>query len=164
VPLRRLSLSGALLLLCLSLFACAGKVPAPAVALAVDGPRLALAGEYEGLRLTGSMDRTCMAGYGSMHLEAVDSGASFVCTAKIDNPPTQKGRVRGVLHCTGERELLFSLRNIGPDQGVGVGRESPEGNLLILFYHPSLDEAARRFPAVKADILAARAGVNRADE
>lgn len=164
--MRRLNLPGALLLLCFSLFACAGKAPAPAspaVALAVDGPRLALAGEYEGLSLTGSMDRTCMAGYGSMHLEAVDSGATFVCTAAIDTPPTQKGRVRGVLRCTDGRELLFSLRNIGPDQGVGVGRESPEGSLLILFYHASADEAARRFPAVKADILAARAGVSRAD-
>ena len=154
---RVLKLSAGLLLY-FSLFACAGKEPAraPAVALAMDGPRLALVGEYEGLSLTGSMDRTCMAGYGSMQLEA--SGAVFVCTAEIDSPPTQKGRVRGVLHCTGGRALLFSLRNIGPDQGVGVGRESPEGDLLVLFYHASPDEAARRFPAVKADILAARAG------
>jgi hypothetical protein len=159
-PMRRLSLPGTLLLLCLNLFACAGKepAPAPAVALAVDGPRLALFGEYANMFFTGSMDRTCMAGYGSMRLEAVDSGAAFVCTAEIDSPPTRKGRVRGVLHCTGGRELLFSLRNIGPDQGVGVGRESPEGDLLVLFYHASPDEAARRFPAVKADILAARAG------
>jgi hypothetical protein len=100
-----------------------------------------------------------MVGSGSMHFETVDSGAPFVCTAKIDNPTTQKGRVRGMLRCTGERELLFSLRNIGPDQGVGVGRESPEGGLLIFFYHASPDEAARRFPGIKADILAAaRAG------
>jgi hypothetical protein len=101
------------------------------------------------------MDRTCMAGHGFMQLEAVDSGAAFACTAEIDSPPTQKGRVRGVLRCTDGRELFFSLRNLGPDQGVGVGRENPEGDLLILFYHASPDEAARRFPAVKADILAA---------
>ena len=148
-----------LLLLCFSLFACAGKESSPAsvrepsVALAVDGPRLALAGEYEGLSFTGSMDRTCMAGYGSMQLE--DSGAAFVCTAEIDSPPTSKGRVRGVLRCTDGRELFFSLRNLGPDQGVGVGRENPGGALLILFYHASAEEAARRFPAVKAEILAA---------
>jgi len=128
----------------------------PTAALAVDGPRLAVFGEYQGLPLTGSMDRAGMAGYGSMRLEAVtDSGAAFVCTADIDSPPTQKGRVRGILRCTGDRELLFTLRNIGPDQGVGIGRESSGGDLLILFYHASPDEAARRFPAVKADILAA---------
>jgi hypothetical protein len=159
--MRGLNLPGALLLLCLGLCACAGKEPVaspPSVALAVDGPRLALLGEYAGMSLAGSMDRTCMVGYGSMHLEAVDSGATFVCTAKIDNPPTQRGRVRGVLRCTDGRELFFTLRNIGPDQGVGIGRESPEEGLLILFYHVSSDEAARRFPGVKADILAARAG------
>jgi len=165
MPLRCLTLS-ALLLLCVSLFACAGKEsvqvstqmigPAPAVALAVDGPRLAVFGEYEGLSLTGSMDRTCMAGYGSMRLEAAKhTGVAFVCTADINSPPTQKGRVRGVLHCTDNRELLVSLRNIGPDQGVGVGRERPGGDLLILFYHVSPEEAERRFPAVKSDILAA---------
>ena len=157
--MRRLSLSGTALLLSFSLFACAGKAPdaPPSVALAMDGPSLALFGEYAGMPVAGSMDRGCMAGRGSMRIEAVDSGANFVCIAALDHPPTHKGRVRGVLRCADGKELLFSLRNIGPDQGVGVGRENPEGDLLILFYHASPDEAARRFPAVKADILAARA-------
>ena len=145
-------------MVCLILGACAKNAPAPppAVALAVDGPRLALAGEYAGMALTGSMDRTCMAGYGSIRLEAAGTGPDFVCEAQLDDPPTEKGRVRGVLRCTGDRQVLFSLRNIGPDQGVGVGRESPEGDLLIIFYHASADEAARRFPEVKDDILTAR--------
>jgi hypothetical protein len=81
---------------------------------------------------------------------------AFVCRAKVDHPPTEKGRIRGVLHCTGERKMLVTLRNIGPDQGVGIGKESENGDLMILFYHAALDEAWRRFPAVKADILAAR--------
>ena len=161
-PERKRAPAIALLLLCLGLFACAGKelpsAPAQAAApapLVMDGPRLAVAGEYGGIFLSGSMDRAGMAGYGSMLLEAL--GGEFSCAAEIDSPPTSKGRVRGVLRCTDGRELFFSLRNIGPDQGVGVGRESLGGDLLILFYHPSPDEAARRLPAVQADILAARA-------
>ena len=146
------------LMLCMGLAACAKNAPAPvpAVALAVDGPQLALAGEYAGMALRGNMDRTCMAGYGSIRLEAAGEGPDFVCEAQLDDPPTEKGRVRGVLRCTGERQMLFSLRNIGPDQGVGVGRENPEGDLMIVFYHASAEEAARRFPEVKADILTAR--------
>lgn len=159
MPIALARLPGMVLLLCCLLAGCAGNRPAPVpvVALAVDGPPLALAGEYAGMTLGGSMDRTCMAGYGVIRLEAENSGTVFACEAKLDEPPTEKGRVRGLLQCTGGRRLLFSLRNIGPDQGVGVGRESPEGDLLILFYHASSDEAARRFPAIKADILEARA-------
>jgi hypothetical protein len=259
-----------------ALFASERQRPA-AVALATEGPPLALVGEYEGMRLEGFMDRNCMAGYGSIALrslgaaspdlavnlpslpnasedrpqrigkvpprskkkperkfppalsletyqqrgaqEAAQAAASdaparnaaadaskasraqtdlsaglvldayqteepaprsprpvapsarsaasapslplgqdgaFVCRAKVDHPPTEKGRIRGVLHCTGERKMLVTLRNIGPDQGVGIGKENENGDLMILFYHAALDEAWRRFPAVKADILAAR--------
>jgi len=159
MPARGLKLF-TILLLCGSLCACAGKEPAPAavssVALAIDGPKLALFGEYEGLSFTGSMDRTSMVGFGSLRFEA----GGFVCAADIDSPPTPKGRVRGLLRCTDGKELVFTLRNIGPDQGVGIGRESPEGNMLILFYHASPDEAARRFPSVKSDILTAVGGGN----
>lgn len=160
LPILRLARPIFLAALCLALSGCAasGPGPAPAVALAVDGPPLALAGEYAGMPLRGSMDRTCMTGYGSLRLEAESGGPEFICEARIDEPPTEKGRVRGVMLCTGERRLVFSLRNIGPDQGVGVGREAPRGDLLILFYHASPDEAVRRFPAVKDDILAAGAG------
>jgi hypothetical protein len=54
--------------------------------------------------------------------------------------------------------MLFSLRNIGPDQGVGIARESEDGELLVLFYHASAEEAERRFPSVKNDIERARSG------
>jgi hypothetical protein len=268
------------LLLLLPLCGCARfaqEGPRPAsVALATEGPPLALVGEYEGRRLEGFMDRNCMAGYGNIALRSIGTaspdlavnlprlsnahdgeaapagkasgrsknktakrafpaalaldayhqhaapgpaqadaapsgaatpqgrkpadermdpsaglvlgayeaeerapaapppaaravgaarptpsqpiglGGAFVCRATMDHPPTEKGRIRGVLHCTGDRKMLVTLRNIGPDQGVGIGREDEYGDLMILFYHASLDEAWRRFPAVKADIVAAR--------
>lgn len=155
-PLTRL----ALFAFCLLCAACAGQsaVRTPAVSLATDGPPLAIVGEYDGMALVGSMDRTGMTGYGGMILSAANADREFVCEAKIDDPPTEKGRVRGLLHCTGERQVLFTLRNIGPDQGVGVGRESEDGALLILFYHSSAEEAQRRFPSVKEDIDRARSG------
>jgi hypothetical protein len=81
---------------------------------------------------------------------------SFSCEASIDQPPTEKGRIRGVLYCSDNRTMLISLRNLGPDQGVGIGKESQGGELMVLFYHAGLEEARRRFPAVKADIVAAR--------
>lgn len=136
---------------------CAGRdaqQPA-AVALAVDGPPLALYGEYSGMRFAGSMDRACMAGYGALSFE--DEAGVFSCEAALDDLPTEKGRVRGLLRCTGERKLLFSLRNIGPDQGVGIARETEEGDLMVFFYHASAEEAKRRYPSVKDDIERARA-------
>lgn len=250
----------------------------PATALVTDGPSLALVGEYAGMRLEGYMDRTCMAGFGTLGLRAVsqyrrgdmavavpslpdpqagpapaaapaqkaeqhrlalagyparqpshkagqagtqlspsptarastgprDSGlqlasypqdqpslsvetrvpeemghellpgspllrtqssnaaefessvpvaVEFVCEAKVDAPPTDKARIRGVLQCTGGRNLLFSLRNTGPDQGVGIGKETEDGSLMVLFYHASMAEAHRRFPSVREDILLAQ--------
>lgn len=142
----------------LALPACADRAalrPA-SVALAVDGPPLALYGEYAGMRLTGTLDRTCMAGYGNLSL-AAEEGA-FSCKAELNDPPTEKGRVRGLLRCDGGRNLFFSLRNIGPDQGVGIARETEEGDLMVFFYHASATEAKRRYPSVKEDISQVRAG------
>ena len=145
---------------CLGVFACAAEqAPLPGVALAVDGPSLGIAGEYAGMELRGSMDRTCMAGYGHISLHALDPEQEFVCEADVDDPPTDRARVRGMLRCTGERTLLFSLRNIGPDQGVGIARESEEGGLMVLFYHAAEEEAVRRLPGVKEDIARAMAGI-----
>jgi hypothetical protein len=137
---------------------CGGKQPAPIVALALDGPPLALVGEYAGMYLEGSLDRGVMAGKGRLFLGAVDeAGQSFECEASFNSMPTEKGRVRGFLLCGRGRKLPASLRNVGPDQGVGIARERDKGDLMIFFYHASLDEARRRFPSVKADIEQARA-------
>lgn len=165
---------------------CAGRKGdgAPAVPLAVDGPPLAVYGEYGGMLLEGTLDRAGMAGYGVLELRraaparqevspAVLAGASpqapdsavskdmaeapFLCRAAIREAPTEKGRVRGLLACTGGRRLPFSLRNLGPDQGVGIAKEAAGDDLMIFFYHPSKDEAQRRFPQVAQDIRTARA-------
>lgn len=130
----------------------------PGIALATEGPPLFISGEYAGMRLSGTMDRTVMVGYGVVSVAAEQPGTSFLCESTIDAPPTEKGRVRGLLECTGGRKLLFSLRNIGPDQGVGIGKETEDGELMTLFYHASREEAERRFPEVKADIVHARSG------
>ncbi len=84
--------------------------------------------------------------------EAVPGGSEFICKSDVDAPPTEKGRIRGLLLCSGDRSILFSLRNIGPDQGVGVGKDTQTNALMVLFYHTSIEEARRRFPAVQADI------------
>lgn len=181
------------LLAVLTLSACAGRDPRPVstVLLSVDGPPLAIYGEYAGMTLAGTMERTCMAGYGSLVLERIQpespaplprpdaadkilpgietqdalhtESLSFLCEAAIDDPPTEKARVRGQLRCSGGRIMLFSLRNIGPDQGVGIARETDEGDLMVFFYHASADEARRRYPSVKKDIDRARSGQPRGE-
>lgn len=144
--------------LALALAACGGKSPAPrVVALALDGPPLSLAGDYAGMRLEGEMERTCMAGVGHIALRAAEPEQVFVCEADIDAPPTEKARVRGVFECSGGRHISFMLRNIGPDQGVGIARESREGGLMVFFYHPSAEEARRRLPEALADMAKADA-------
>ena len=147
-------------LLCLS--ACGGvhsPSGVPSTALSMEGPPLAIAGEYEGMFLEGSMDRTCMSGFGSITVRGEDAkGREFLCTAEVDSPPTEKGRVRGALQCTGNRTLAFSLRNLGPDQGLGVAREPNHKNMMVFFYHVSREEAIRRLPAVKEDIARAQRG------
>jgi hypothetical protein len=145
----------AVVLLCLG--ACGGRrAPSGAgLPLALDGPPLALVGEYEGVSLEGSMDRACMVGVGAVSLRAA-GGEEFSCAATVDAPPTEKGRVRGIFLCTGERRLPFVLRNTGPDQGLGVAREPDHSGLLVFFYHVSREEALRRLPGVTADIAAAR--------
>lgn len=158
IPALPARLAALALMSVLALSACADRTvrPPASVALAVDGPPLALYGEYAGMRLTGSLDRTCMAGYGDLSLKA-EEGA-FSCEATLNDPPTEKGRVRGVLRCDGGRKLLFSLRNVGPDQGVGIAKETEEGDLMVFFYHASVEEAKRRYPSVKEDIGRIRQG------
>lgn len=129
----------------------------PPTALVMEGPPLAIAGDYEGMPLEGSMDRTCMSGFGSITVRGEDAGGrEFLCTAMVDAPPTEKGRVRGVFQCTGDKALAFSLRNLGPDQGLGIAREPDQKGMMVFFYHASREEAIRRLPAVKEDIAKAR--------
>lgn len=153
--LRCLSL--ALLLLCA---ACGGKEipppPVPAVALALEGPTLAVAGVYGDMRVSGSLERTGMVGHGLLALHATDMADALICEARLNEPPTEKGRVRGLLQCKDGRRMPVTLRNLGPDQGVGVGREKEDGDLLVFFYHPCQEEAQRRLPRVEQDIAFAR--------
>lgn len=149
-----------LLLYCMLLGACAGKdtspPPVPHVALETEGPKFAIAGQYAGMALQGEMDRSCMVGFGHMTLAATDPAKGFTCEGDIDAPPTDKGRIRGMLQCGPKRAVLISLRNTGPDQGVGIGKENTDGEMMVIFYHPSREEAERRLPQVIADMERAR--------
>ena len=166
----------ALLLLCLALLAgCAGKgaqpepgsagVPAPLPlaplgAYALDGPPLFIVGEYKGKALEGTMDRHVMVGLCNMEMHGTDKAQCFFCESRVNAQPTEKGRIRGVLDCTEGVMLLFTLRALGPDQGIAVGRAEVKGETLVLFFHSSKEEAERRFPEVKRTVLEAvkRAG------
>jgi hypothetical protein len=152
------------------------KVSMPALVL--DGPALHIAGVYSGMRLQGTMDRGCMAGVGELHLRAAGvadgvtdlagtgdtDGAptqAFACSAKLDVLPDRKARVNGTLECTSGRRMAFSLRNLGPDQGVGIAREFQEGGLMIFFYHAAESEAERRLPQILADMEKLRAAAEK---
>ncbi|MDR2125011.1 MAG: hypothetical protein LBP38_08565 [Desulfovibrio sp.] len=86
---------------------------------------------------------------------------AFSCSAKLDVLPDRKGRVNGVLECTSGRRMAFSLRNLGPDQGLGIARESREGALMVFFYHAAESEARRRLPQILAEIESVRSGAQR---
>lgn len=164
---RRLRLSAALL--CLALLAgCAGKgtqpepggaaapVPlAPLGGYALDGPPLFIVGEFKGRALEGSMDRPVMVGLGKMELHGTDKAQGFFCEARVNAQPTEKGRIRGVLDCTEGVVLLFTLRALGPDQGIVLGRAEAKGDTMVLFFHSSKEEAERRFPEAKRTVLEA---------
>jgi hypothetical protein len=144
-----------LLLLFLLLSGCAAPAPValPPVPI-LSGPPLALVGRYGDLPVEGILDRTCMAGVGVLDLYS-PSLADFACTATLDAPPNEKGRVKGLLTCSDRTSFLFTMHNLGPDQGFAVGRSPASTDLLVFFYHPSSEEAARRFPEILSDILQA---------
>lgn len=121
---------------------------------ALDGPALAIAGEQGARLFTGRMERACMLGQGEMKLE---SGA-LVCSGAIASLPNQSGHVGGVLQCGGGGALMLSFRNLGPDQGIGIGRVvAPDGKTeaepLIFYYHPWDEEARRRLAQEKPTML-----------
>ena len=139
------------------LSACAGKMqesPAKSV-FALEGPPLAIVAEYKGMALEGTMDRHVMVGIGKMELRSVKAEQGFFCEGRINQEPTEKARIRGMLDCTEGVILFITLSNLGPDQGVGVGRAGENQDLLTMFYHTSKEEAQRRFPAIKEALMQA---------
>jgi hypothetical protein len=150
VTLRRLAVLAALLL---PLQACAGKGSA-GMPRTLEGPPLALAGEQGGKAASGQMERECMLGQGQMTLRL----DGFVCAGIIKSPPNASGHVAAVLRCEGGGALMFTLRPLGPDQGLGIGRQlSADGKIygepLIFYFHPWDEEARRRLDREKPVIL-----------
>ncbi|MDR2668679.1 MAG: hypothetical protein LBC14_01840 [Desulfovibrio sp.] len=86
---------------------------------------------------------------------------AFACSGKLDVLPDRKARVNGILECTSGRRMAFSLRNLGPDQGLGIARESEEVGLMVFFYHAAEDEAKRRLPQILAEMENLRAGAEK---
>ena len=137
------------------LASCAGSGH-PTIAYALDGPALFIRGEYDNKPVKGTLDRSIMVGVGNIRFELGESPDILVCEGTLNTPPSENGRVRGVAPCDNGQALLFTLRNLGPDQGIGIGRIEDKDSPVIVFFHASDEEAARRFPEVLQDIHKAR--------
>lgn len=152
-----------LALLLVPLFALAGLAGCtyvagpPSVRLALEGPPLFIRGvqenEGEERHFAGYMDRSCMAGIGQIALSDMRSG--FFCQGDMDSLPSEKARLHAELLCSDGTSLHLLLRNVGPDQGIGVGRFEAVKAPLELFYHPSEGEAVRRLARFRADLARA---------
>lgn len=94
-----------------------------------------------------------MAGFGSMLLQNREAGLS--CRGAMDHPANDKGRLYIELECDNGDVIHVVMRNLGPDQGMGVGRINETGDRITLFYHPSEDEARRRLKQLQNDIALA---------
>lgn len=129
--------------------ACAKPSPS-SIRLAMDGPDLVLAGELEGRAYEGRMERHAMAGSGSLSLH--EQGTGVVCQGGMDSPASRKGRLYAELVCTDGRNLYLVLRNLGPDQGMGVGRFEGQSGRMTLFYHPCAHEAGRRLEQLRSEL------------
>lgn len=177
---RRFAALAALLALAVCAWGCAAQPKGQAIMLALDGPPLAIAGEAGDERFEGAMTRECMAGTGTFSIRS--SERELFCDGRVDGGPGPKGRIRGIADCDDGSRLLFTLRNLGADQGLGIGRfvpgerpnEQPDEQRgaehgeagmeyapqpdylgmepLIFFYHPWDEEARRRLVPVKRDI------------
>ncbi len=141
--------------------------------LAVEGPPLFVVGRLDGADYAGRMARSAMMGFGEISLERPESNGeqenAVICRGKFTTPVTRQGRLHALLRCSDGRYLAVSLRNIGPDQGFGLGRMltgadldkenfPPDEPIMPLFYHSSLEEAARRFVQVEKELNDAHAG------
>ena len=151
VGLRGIALLGSL---CLGLGGCGTKPSPPSVLLALDGPPLSIAAELGARPFKGYMERHCMAGVGHIVLYLPDSKA--ICQGNMDSPPTEKARLYAELSCSDSRTLRIAMRNLGPDQGLGIGSFEGQEETLILFYHPCEDEAKRRLAVLRSDIEQAK--------
>ncbi|SBW09558.1 exported hypothetical protein [uncultured delta proteobacterium] len=150
-----------LLLGCIAGLAGCGGVYTPTVRLALDGPPLAIVMHGDSSSWEGLMDRGCMAGFGDITIRDLDG---VTCQGHMDHPANDKGRLYADLSCANGDTMTLVFRNLGPDQGMGLGRMNPEaedGEQTTLFYHPSQDEAWRRLGEVRqeiADMLEKRQG------
>lgn len=154
----------ALLFLTLFLSACGHAASPPSVKLALEGPPLFIRAVLEpagnagagnsGTQFGGYMERSCMAGVGHLTLSDLQSG--FFCEGEMDSLPSEKGRLHAELLCSDGRSLNILLRNLGPDQGIGIGRLDGDTGTLELFYHPSEGEAMRRLTSFRAELTEAR--------
>ena len=156
LPARLFRAAAALLLA-----VCGACVPAahtPSVRLALDGPPLYVVAEGEASSLQGVMDRSCLAGTGRASL--FDLHAVRGCEGEMDSPATDKARLYLDLVCSDGSTITLALKNLGPDQGMGIGRVITEtgeqGDQLTVFYHPCGDEAIRRLAALRNDVAEAR--------
>ena len=159
--LQNLKFMGRFAVLCLLLLssvACSGKGKSGAVGFATDGPDLFVVGEYQNMPLEGSIERKALIGIGKIQITSTNNEDKFSCKGKFNSPPQTNLRIRGVLVCEGRQPLGVTMRPLGPDQGLGIAREEANDDLLIFFFHPSKEEATRRFPQIKEQINSARQG------
>lgn len=131
-----------------------GPKDEPLGTFALDGPDLLVVGDLSGIPLHGTLQRKGMVGKGKLKLYSSDE--TLICESIIKSRPTDKGRVRGLLDCNDGNVVLFTLRNLGPDQGLGIGTSHEGDKDLTIFYHPSAEEAQRRFPRILEEFTALR--------
>lgn len=122
----------------------------PSVRLALDGPPLLVAARGDARVMSGAMDRSCMAGVGGILL--YDRQAGISCQGHMDRPANDKGRMYVDLACSNGEAVTFVMRNLGPDQGMGIGRFAGTDESITMFYHPCEDEAVRRLDQLREDI------------
>lgn len=162
--------------------ACTASQPIQIINYALDGPPLALVARVDDYTFEGTLERKGMVGIGELALKSLDR-PDLVCKGELHAEPGYKGRVRSAVPCSDGSMMLFSLRNLGPDQGLGIGTfglpgseefgqiddelrhkalradsgavRAPLGGLLVMFYHPSAEEARRRIVPIQKDMQTA---------
>lgn len=137
----------------LPLQACAGKSPG-STHYSLEGPPLAIAAEQGALAYSGQMERTAMLGQGQVAF----SFNGFSCADLVKNMPNKSGHVAAILRCDNGELLMLTFRPLGPDQGIGMGRNMTGGGKIygepiIFYFHPWEDEARRRLTQEKPILM-----------